>query len=225
MSGERRIFDKGPHIAARLHKRGRDLLDYGIDLRRFLREGETVTAATAWLGPVTTPVMSINRLEFGPSAVMVWLDGGKDGQSYQVSTLIQTSEDREKLFRFFVTVRGDAPTHNLDGEGQPIGIFAGMHPELVLAPTHVTFPDTLVGVASAPIAVTVTNIGALRATINAIDVSDDFVTTSNTVGTLEQDEFFTLWVTVTPSEAGLIGGYVAIDGNAPAQLILLAQGI
>lgn len=225
IAGERRIFDKGPHMAVRLHKRGRDELDYGIDLRRFLRPGEVISAATAWFEPVNTPVLSISSVDFTAGAVRVWIAGGADAQSYAISVLIQTSEGREKLFRFFLSVRGDSPTHMLEGIGEPIGVCAGMHPQLVVDPPEISFPDTLVGETSEPIAVTVSNIGALRATVDAIEASAGFTVTANTVGTLEQGEYFTLWVRFAPSAAGTIGGYVTIDGNAPVALIMLAQAI
>ncbi len=224
-SSERKIFDKGPHIAARLHKRGEDVLDYAIDLCRFLRPGETVTAATAWTGPVTEPEMAVTRVEFAPSIVLVWLAGGRNGTSYQVNVFVETSEAREKLYRFFVTVRGDAAVHTLLTETNPVGVGAGVPPQLSLSLPELEFPPTQVGESSAPIAVTVTNIGGERATISAFVASEGFSTTSDTGGTLQPGESFTLWVTFTPTVPGTTGGYITIEGNVTVDLILLAQAI
>lgn len=224
-SSERKIFDKGPHIAARLHKRGGDVLDYAIDLCRFLRPGETVTAATAWTSPVTAPEMAVTRVEFASSIVVVWLAGGRNGTSYQVNVFVETSEGRDKSYRFFITVRGDAAIHSLLADADPIGVGAGVPPQLALSLPELEFPPTQVGESSAPIAVTVTNIGGGRATISAFIASEGFSTTSDTGGTLQPGDSFTLWVTFTPSEPGTIGGYITIEGNATADLILLAQAI
>lgn len=225
IAGERRIYDKGPHMAVRVHKRGRDLLDYGIDLRRFLQPGETVTAATAWLGPITSPALAIHKVEFSPFAVLVWLEGGKDGESYHVSLVVETSEAREKLFSWRVSVRGDAPTHIIECDGGGVSVGAGMAPELELDPPHIIFPATLVGQSSQPVDVTVTNVSAQRVTITSINPSAGFSMTSTTGGALDPGESFTLSITFSPSAAGALGGYVSIGGNAPTSVTLAAQGL
>ena len=221
----RRILDKGPHMATRLHKRGADHLDYAIDLRRWLEDGETVVGAVATLRPATTPELGITRVEFTAVAVFVWLDGGKNGKSYRVSVMIRTSKGRERMFRFFMSVQGSATQHMLEPQSGSGAVCAGLAPLLHLSSTHLDFPDTLVGEVSPPIAVLVSNIGALSATIAAITVADGFTVTSDTGGTLEPGESVPLWVRFAPDDPGITGGYVVIDGNATAELTLLGEGL
>jgi len=226
LTPERMIYDKGPHMASKLYKRAEDLLDYCIDLRGFLEPGETVASASATFAPLTAPALALPLLESGPSNVIVWLDGGKNAQSYQISVFVTTSGGRQKLFRFFVRVRGDAAIHTVaPTEGAPANVCAGVGPNLILSTYNVTFPNTPAGQSSEPIAVTVTNAGSERATISAIVVSDEFSYTSDTGGTVPGGESFTLWVAFHPTGAGTVGGYVAINGNSPVDLVLLAQGV
>lgn len=220
------VYDKGPHMASRLHKRAEDLLDYCIDLRPFLEPGETVQSASATLGPLTTPMLSIARLEYGPRTVIVWLDGGKNASSYQISVFLQTSGGRQKLFRFFVRVRGDAAIHSAAPEDLgPANVCAGVGPHLVPSLANVAFPPTVVGAVSEPIAVLITNGGTAPATVTSIVASDDFTIQSDTGGVVAPGESFTLWVRFSPAQAGTTGGYVMISGTAPVDIVLLAQAV
>ncbi|WP_422932560.1 hypothetical protein [Sphingobium cupriresistens] len=213
-------------MASRLHKRAEDLLDYCIDLRPFLEPGETVESASATLRPLTIPSLSIPRLEFGRTNVIVWLDGGKNAQSYQISTFITTSGGRQKLFRFFVSTRGDAAIHTVvPSVPGPANVCAGVGPHLVLSTPQIQFPATPIGNVSAPIAVTVTNKGSNKANISSILVSDDFSFTSDGAGTLEPGEGFQLSVRFHATVAGTVGGYIVLTGNSSTDLILLAQAV
>lgn len=226
LTPERMVYDKGPHMASRLHKRAEDLLDYCIDLRPFLEPGETVESASATVGPLSSPLLSIALLEFGPRAVIVWLDGGKNAVSYQISVFIQTSGGRQKLFRFFVRVRGDAAIHSATpGDPGPANVCAGIGPQLVASLTSLTFPPTPVGALSAPIAVTITNVGNVAATIASIVPSDDFTIASDTTGTVAPGESFPLWVRFAPTQVGATGGYVVVDGDDLVEIVLLAQAV
>lgn len=226
LTPERMIYDKGPHMASRLHKRAEDLLDYCIDLRAFLEPGETVASASAVYGPLTTPALAVPRVEFAPRNVVVWVDGGKNAQSYQVSVFITTSGGREKLFRFFISVRGDAATHLIEqGADGPANVCAGLLPQLSLSADHVTFPATAVGEVSAPIDIVVTNVGAEKAVITGMVASAHFSYASDSGGTLEGGESFNLALTFHPDAPGEVGGYILIDGNAPAAIVLIAQAL
>ena len=120
----------------------------------------------------------------------------------------------------------DAALHTVAPQpGAPALVCAGIGPILTLSVPQIDFPPTPVGQTSAPIAVTVTNVGTEKASVSSIVASDDFSASSDCGGALEPGESFTLRVTFTPGAPGTIGGYVAIDGDSSVALVMLAQAL
>lgn len=223
---DRIIYDKGPSLASKLIKRSEDLLDYCLDLRRFLEPGETIIGATSSLRPVTIPVLAMPLVEYGPHTVIVWLDGGSHGQSYQITVNVRTSGGRHKLFRFFIATRGDAAIHTLAADPPGGGaVCAGLGPQLVPSVHSLTLADTEVGEISEPVAITIVNTGSAKAVITGIIASDDYRVSSDTGGVVEPGESFTIWVRFAPTAAGTTGGYIVVAGVTMLEIMLLAQAL
>jgi hypothetical protein len=101
---DRRIVDKGPHMAELVHKRGEDTLDYFIDLSRWLEPHEVIVVARARTLPADLQVL---RVDFAPQGAVVWLSQGADGVRHEVQAQVQTSLGKVKLIRFFAITRGN----------------------------------------------------------------------------------------------------------------------
>lgn len=212
---ERKIFDKGPLIASRIEKPGDVTRDYWIDLASFIDEGALITGASAVLSPVTTPELAITRLEYRSSSVIMWLTGGKDGQTYDVDVSINMGQE-SKLFRFAVRTAGDATVHQASvAEPAPAITCAGLGPVLVASVNHIVFPATDSGEQSVPVAVTITNAGTQTAVLADIDAAAGLIVTSDTTGTVAPGESFTLFAVFAPTQPGVIGGFVSIVSNGP----------
>lgn len=212
---ERKIFDKGPLIASRIEKPGDVTRDYWIDLSSFIDEGDIITGASAVLSPVTTPELAITWLEYRPSSVIMWLTGGKDGQTYDVAVNIDTGQE-SKVFRFAVRTAGDATVHQASvAEPAPAITCAGIGPVLVASVDHIAFPSTPSGEQSAPVAVTITNAGTQMAILAAIDAAAGLIVTSDTTGTVAPGESFTIFAVFAPTQAGVIGGFISVASNGP----------
>jgi hypothetical protein len=112
-----------------------------------------------------------------------------------------------------VTIVDNAPGNphsiQLSGTGiQPV-------PAITLAPTSVAFGNQLVGVASIPQAVTVTNTGTGTLNISSITASGDFSQTNSCSAPLPVGTNCIINVTYKPSGTGPTSGAVTITDNAP----------
>jgi hypothetical protein len=67
------------------------VLDYGWDWSEWLAVGETITSRTV---TVTTGITKDSD-SASPTAVVAWLSGGTDGEYYEATCHIVTSEGRE----------------------------------------------------------------------------------------------------------------------------------
>lgn len=212
---ERKIFDKGPGIASRIEKPGDATRDYWIDLASWIDEGAIITGASAVLCPVTTPELAITRLEYRPSSVIMWLTGGKDGQTYDVDVSINMGEE-SKVFRFAVRTAGDAAVHQAAvAEPDPAITCAGVGPVLVASADHIAFAATASGEQSAPVALTVTNAGTTTAILAAIDAAPGLIVTSDTSGVVAPGDSFTISAIFAPTQPGVIGGFISVASNGP----------
>jgi hypothetical protein len=113
-----------------------------------------------------------------------------------------------------VTVTDNAPnspeTTTLTGVGE------GSGPAVTLSPTSLTFPTQLVGKASAPQNVTLTNTGVAVLTITSIATTGDFSQTNNCGTTVAVNASCTISVTFTPTTINTRTGTVVVTDNAPA---------
>ena len=226
---DRRIVDKGPHMIALLHKRAQDRLDYYIDLRDFLDDGEFVTGAAGRLSPVTDPALAILRIEFDADGVLIWMAGGLNGSRYTVDVTITTSIGKRKMYRTAVLTAGTAEPgvfYTIDGDEIDLdGVGAGVGPLLALSRTTAEFDPLAVGAISPAIAVTVMNIGSQEVQTSAITVTGPFSFISNATGSLLPGDSFTLSIRFAPSAIGPASGILILDGNATATIALSGTGI
>jgi len=78
-------------------------LDYGFDWSRWL-EGDTIQLASVSVSPSG---LTITRVDFSTTGVVVWLSGGAPGSTYLVTCRIETASGRvdERSMRLFVAHR------------------------------------------------------------------------------------------------------------------------
>lgn len=220
---DREVRDRGDGMTELHAKDAGQRLFYSIDMRPYLLDGEAVSGASATVSPVTAPEMAIQRMEFSRDAVLVWLSGGADAVRYLVRTTVRTSGRRSWLITFAIITNGDAEPGaiiHISAEQLTDSVAAGVAPQLALAPAVIAFPATASDAISAPVAVTVTNIGGRLASIRSIVPIGPFTFSSDAEGQLEPGESFTLLVRFKPVVAGNAIGRIILSGNAPVTLAL-----
>jgi P pilus assembly chaperone PapD len=92
----------------------------------------------------------------------------------------------------------------------------GLGAVVAFAPATLTFPTTLVGVASAAQSVTVSNQGNATMNISNIQVSGDYAQSNNCSSTLSPSSSCTINVVFTPTAAGTRTGALTISDDAAA---------
>jgi hypothetical protein len=104
----------------------------------------------------------------------------------------------------------------------------GLGPAAVLSPTFLTFGEQLVGTASQPQAITLTNAGNLPLEVTAIAAAGDFMQTNNCGGSVAVEATCTLQVAFTPAAQGERTGVLTISHNGfgdPATVNLSGTGV
>lgn len=91
----------------------------------------------------------------------------------------------------------------------------GTQPAVALSPVDLTFPDTLVGETSAPLAVTLTNSGNGTLQISGVTTTGDFEASSDCGASLAPGASCNLNVTFTPTAVGDRNGELLLSSNAP----------
>lgn len=85
-------------------KQSHDKLDYDTDFSRWLPDGDVVQ-----LSEVTTDsppgVLVVEAVQHTDQIVKVWLSGGVNGSTYQVTVLVTTAGGRIKETEFKLRVR------------------------------------------------------------------------------------------------------------------------
>lgn len=110
-SKARMIFDRGTYMTSVVHKRVEDILDYFIDLARWLEPDETIIACEAYTGPTAPEILVVQRLQYAPTGVVLWLKDGGDNVRYSVFCRVITNQGKRKLFEFSMLTNGD-PDNN-----------------------------------------------------------------------------------------------------------------
>lgn len=81
-------------------KQPADHLDYTVDLRRWLPEGDTITAVDT-----NVPAGLIETsLDIYDRETRVWIQGGTDGEVYKVEITVTTAQGRVKEVEFLIVV-------------------------------------------------------------------------------------------------------------------------
>tara|TARA_R110002124_G_scaffold235155_1_gene400544 strand:- start:252 stop:524 length:273 start_codon:yes stop_codon:yes gene_type:complete len=78
-----------------------DVLDYGVDLTKWLVSGDTVNQATVKVSPSGLNAVVTQENTSEPK---VWLSGGVDDVEYQVTLTVITTGGRTKEFEFKLAV-------------------------------------------------------------------------------------------------------------------------
>lgn len=226
-TGDREVHDRGSGMMELHRKDAAVVYAYVIDMRRYLNEGEFVTAASGTVTPVSDPEMAIRRMEYDVDGIALWLTGGQDELRYTVEIIARTNRRRTWRLRFAIITHGDAaPAEIIDITAEQIAdaVGAGVGPILAFSPASLTFPATAVGVTAAPRTVDVLNVGSDTVSLQSISPSGAFSFTSNAQGRLAPGESFTLTVRFTPTRTGTVYGSIVIDGNTSVTLPLSGRG-
>ena len=78
-----------------------DVLDYSINLTKWLVEGDNVVSSTAYSSPAGLNIVVTQENTNTPK---VWISGGVDGVEYKVSATVVTNGGRTKEFDFKIAV-------------------------------------------------------------------------------------------------------------------------
>ncbi len=106
-------------------------------------------------------------------------------------------------------------TDNASGSPQEVSLSGtGLTTTVALNPTSLTFPNTKVGVLSAPLAVTLTNTGSASVNIASVQATGDFAQTNNCGSVLAIGARCAVSVTFTPTTSGSRSGTLAITDTA-----------
>ena len=191
-----RVHDRGLFMMDAFWKRSEDVLDYFIDMWRWLEPGETVEGARAWAEPGALDVV---KVEFADTGVLVWCANGCDGARSVVHCRIITSIGREKLFRFRIDTRGRPGNAIIIGGGSTVTV-GGSDP-LTITPPSLSFANTNIGAQSAAQVVTITNNSSVVLPIASIAVSGDFAQTNSVGVSLAPGASATISVRFAPTGA------------------------
>jgi hypothetical protein len=123
-----------------------------------------------------------------------------------------------------VTITDDAPGSPRSVSLSGIGVTSG--PNVTLSTNSLTFALQLVGTASAPQIVTLSNYGAVSLNIASITLSGDYAESNNCGSSLAAGASCTISVTFTPSGRYRRTGTLSLTDNAPGspQIVSLTGG-
>jgi len=85
----------------RFTKQPNDVLDYTVDLTKWMASGDTVSSATAAVSPSGLTISVTNGTTSEPK---VWASGGANGTEYQITLTVVTTGGRTKEFEFKIVV-------------------------------------------------------------------------------------------------------------------------
>jgi len=81
-----------------------DVLDFDIDLSRWLPEGDYIQSAICSVDPDSDDFAASN-VQWSVNVIKVWLSGGTDGATYSVDVVATTSQGRIKTICFAAKIR------------------------------------------------------------------------------------------------------------------------
>ena len=79
------------------------LLDYDIDLSRWLPDGDTVVSAVPTIEPIESMVAAVG-VNILPDSLKVWVADGIKGKTAKVSVFVVTEQGRKDPFEFLIRV-------------------------------------------------------------------------------------------------------------------------
>lgn len=90
-------------MTAVMTKREADRLDFAIDFRRWLDEGDRIVDATATIAGGSA---TVDQAEFSETEVRVWVSGGMRGETSTVTATITTDGGRLRETCFRLRIEG-----------------------------------------------------------------------------------------------------------------------
>lgn len=85
-------------------KRSGDILDYTIEYDRWLTEGDFISNASCVFDDGSETLV-LDEVVFSDQKVTVWLSGGADGESIEVTVTAETNGGRTKIESFKLRIR------------------------------------------------------------------------------------------------------------------------
>ncbi|MEG2042585.1 MAG: hypothetical protein RR068_15940, partial [Hafnia sp.] len=147
LDNDRRIIVNGSGCCsiAVEHKRSEELLDYYIEMMKWLEPREVITGVAAW----AAPDLFVTRVEYATTGLVVWIAGGGECKRQEVNVEVSTSLGKIKLVRFIIETQGTADTLALiTAEDDEVTVGSNVPPtpdpaaRVVANPSSITFPET-----------------------------------------------------------------------------------
>ena len=196
-------------------KRSEDLLDYVVDMMKWLEAGEDIVSVLGW---TDSDSLRITSIQFSATAVLAYVIGGEDDARQTVSLSIATSFGKVKLVQFAVHTKGVAvayPIITALGDGVTVSTTIVPLPEpepapkLRFTPSSIGFHVTEIGNSSSK-TVAIKNVGTAAAYIRAITINAPFSQRNNGEINLEPGETLNMTLTFTPQVVGIQSGTLSI---------------
>lgn len=219
LDNDRRIIvdSTGCCSIAYFDKRSEELLDYFIDMMKWLEPNEVIIGAAAWCEPGT---LFNTRLEYASTGVVAWLAGGADGVRHTVNVQISTSLGKIKLVQFVLQTYGvatDLAIVNAEGDTVIVADNDAPVPEVDYAPDIKAYPSSiefpLTGTISGQStqAIVLKNDGNAVGFIRRIVMTGDFSQQNAGIQRIEPGEFVQIFITFKPQTEGEHTGSIQID--------------
>lgn len=200
-------------------KRSEELLDYFIDMMKWLEPNEVIIGAAAWCEPGT---LINTRLEYASTGVVAWLAGGVDNVRHTVNVQISTSLGKIKLVQFVLLTHGVASDLAIvDAEGDTVYLYDGefpgpevdLVPDIKAYPSSIEFPTVGAGMGQETRPIILKNDGNAVGFIRRIVTHGPFSQRNDGIQRIEPGEFVQLQITFRPQTIGEHTGAIQIDAG------------
>lgn len=196
-------------------KRSEELLDYFIDMMKWLEPNEVIIGAAAWANPTT---LIPTRIEYASTGVVAWLAGGADDVRHTVNIEISTNLGKVKLIQFILKTVGLATALVMVvGEGDEVVVGSDIPappepmPDVVFYPDAIEFPLTAAISGQSQRSIVLKNNGTGTAYIEGITIDGPFNQTNAGDMVLDPGEFAQFILTYSPTTVGEHTGSIEVQ--------------
>lgn len=196
-------------------KRAEEVLDYYIDLMKWLEPNETIIGASAWASPDT---LIPTRVEYASTGVVAWMAGGEDCKRNSVFVEVSTSLGKIKLIQFILETFGSASLLLLvTGEGDEVTVTSNLPPapepeaKLAFYPPSIDFPLTAAVSGHTERDIILKNDGTATAHIESIVLDGPFSQINSGDTELLPGEYMQIHLSFNPDQSGAFGGYIEVQ--------------
>lgn len=202
-----------------LTKRSEELLDYFVDMMKWLEPNEVIIGAAAWCEPES---LINTRLEYASTGVVAWLAGGADNVRHTVNVQISTSLGKIKLVQFVLQTYGvadDLAIITVEGEAVVVGSNEEPVPETELEPIITAYPSSIdfpvTGAVSGQSSQTIIikNDGNAVGYLRRIEMEGPFSQQNAGIQKLMPGEFVQITITYKPQNIGEHTGALKLDAG------------